>query len=121
MCRPLHLIAQHFPQYFTGFGTIMSAKSSNELLGNDALQLGWIGLGSMGLSMACNIQKYLKANHMPNLAYWNRTLSKGGALRELGGEACKNAGDVAADCSVIFISVSRLSLFIQLSTDISLG
>lgn len=99
----------------------MVVKSSDELSRKDALQLGWIGLGSMGLSMACNIQRYLKDNHMPNLAYWNRTLSKGEALREIGGEACKNAKDVAADCSAIFISVSRPSLFVRPNTDISLG
>ena len=99
----------------------MSVKLSDKLPRNDTLQLGWIGLGSMGLSMAFNIQKHLKANRMPDLAYWNRTLSKGKTLREIGGGACKNAGDLAADCGIIFISVSRPSLLIQISTDISLG
>ncbi|KAF2704452.1 NAD(P)-binding protein [Pleomassaria siparia CBS 279.74] len=59
------------------------------------LRLGWIGLGSMGLAMAQNIQKHLYENNLPALRYSNRTLSRGEPLEGLGGVP-----------DVIFISVS---------------
>ncbi|KAH6615030.1 6-phosphogluconate dehydrogenase-like protein NAD-binding protein [Boeremia exigua] len=67
---------------------------------------GWIGLGSMGLAMAINIQKHLKATGQPNLKYWNRTISKGEELQALGGEPCTKPTDVALNCEITFISVS---------------
>ncbi|KZM21231.1 uncharacterized protein EKO05_0001417 [Ascochyta rabiei] len=70
------------------------------------LQLGWIGLGSMGLAMALNIQKNLQANSQPSLKYWNRTLSKGDPLKKITGEPSPSVGDLASSCGVIFICVS---------------
>ncbi|KAJ4361149.1 hypothetical protein N0V95_002118 [Ascochyta clinopodiicola] len=71
-----------------------------------SLQLGWIGLGSMGLAMALNVQKHLQANSQPSLKYWNRTLSKGDPLKEIAGEPSSSVGDLTSSCGVIFISVS---------------
>lgn len=71
------------------------------------LTVGWIGLGSMGLAMAINVQKHLKSNHSTNLRYWNRTISKGQELRDMGGEPCEHPADVPRNCDVTFISVSR--------------
>ncbi|KAF3047881.1 hypothetical protein E8E11_008476 [Didymella keratinophila] len=56
--------------------------------------------------MALNIQKHLTATRQPNLYYWNRTISKGDDLRNIGGEPCTSAVNVALDCGVTFISVS---------------
>lgn len=70
-------------------------------------RVGWIGLGSMGLAMALNMQKHLKATVQPNLHYWNRTISKGDKLKDIGGEPCTCAVNVAWKCGVMFISVSR--------------
>lgn len=61
----------------------------------------------MGLAMAVNIQKHLKAIGAPNLHYWNRTISKGQELAELGGVACENVADVPRNCAITFISVSH--------------
>jgi 3-hydroxyisobutyrate dehydrogenase-like beta-hydroxyacid dehydrogenase len=69
-------------------------------------QLGWIGLGSMGLAMATNIQKHLTQNNSPALKYWNRTISRGEPLEELGSIACASAEELARTCDVIFISVN---------------
>jgi 3-hydroxyisobutyrate dehydrogenase-like beta-hydroxyacid dehydrogenase len=71
-------------------------------------RLGWIGLGSMGLAMANNIQKHLKQNCLPSLQYWNRTLSRGVPLKELGGVPCQSVEGLVQSCDVIFVSVSML-------------
>jgi 3-hydroxyisobutyrate dehydrogenase-like beta-hydroxyacid dehydrogenase len=60
----------------------------------------------MGLAMALNVQKHLKAAGQPNLYYWNRTISKGEELANIAGEPCTSAIDVAGNCGVTFISVS---------------
>jgi hypothetical protein len=39
----------------------------------------------MGLAMAKNLQKHLKATNAPPLHFKNRTLSRGAPLEELGG------------------------------------
>lgn len=73
----------------------------------DSLRLGWIGLGSMGLAMATNIQKHLKEKSLLSLKYWNRTISRGDSLREIGGVPCLSPIEVLEDCDAIFISVSN--------------
>ncbi|KAF2856362.1 6-phosphogluconate dehydrogenase-like protein NAD-binding protein [Plenodomus tracheiphilus IPT5] len=72
----------------------------------DGLRLGWIGLGSMGLAMAVNIQKHLKEKALPSLKYWNRTLSRGDILKQNDAIPCKSIGDLVQSCDTIFISVS---------------
>jgi 3-hydroxyisobutyrate dehydrogenase-like beta-hydroxyacid dehydrogenase len=74
--------------------------------GTRADLVGWIGLGSMGLAMALNLQKHLTATGQPSLYYWNRTISKGEDLKNTGGRPCTCAVDVAWKCGVTFISVS---------------
>lgn len=71
-------------------------------------RLGWIGLGSMGLAMATNIQKHIQQQHnrLPPLKYWNRTLARGKPLEELGATACDTIADLVQSCDVIFISVN---------------
>jgi len=70
------------------------------------LRLGWIGLGSMGLAMAINIQKHLAQNNLPPLKYWNRTLSRGDSLKDIGSTPCSGVKELVQNCDVIFISVS---------------
>ena len=84
----------------------MDSTEAIQTSSNQALSVGWIGLGSMGLAMAVNIQKHLKVIGAPNLHYWNRTISKGQELAELGGVACENVADVPRNCAITFISVS---------------
>jgi 3-hydroxyisobutyrate dehydrogenase-like beta-hydroxyacid dehydrogenase len=78
----------------------MDSTEANQTSSKQALSVGWIGLGSMGLAMAVNMQKHLTATGAPNLHYWNRTISK------LGGVACENVADVPRNCGITFISVS---------------
>ncbi|KAF2651931.1 NAD(P)-binding protein [Lophiostoma macrostomum CBS 122681] len=69
-------------------------------------RLGWLGLGSMGLAMAQNVQKHLAKNGLPALHYYNRTLARGEPLAEIGGVPCNGIKDLVDSCDVIFISLS---------------
>ncbi|KAH7559258.1 hypothetical protein BM1_04195 [Bipolaris maydis] len=72
----------------------------------EKLHVGWIGLGSMGLAMATNIQKHIQQHpdDYPPLKYWNRTPSRGKPLEGLGATACPTIADLVQICNVIFIS-----------------
>ncbi|KAF2131444.1 NAD(P)-binding protein [Dothidotthia symphoricarpi CBS 119687] len=82
-------------------------------------RLGWIGLGSMGLGMANNMQKHLKEKDMPSMRYWNRTLSRGEALQEIGGIPCQSIGDLVQNCDIIFISVSNDAVLTNIIDEIT--
>ncbi|KAH7095876.1 hypothetical protein FB567DRAFT_432639 [Paraphoma chrysanthemicola] len=88
-------------------------------------RLGWIGLGSMGLAMATNIQKHLTQHHLPPLNYWNRTISRGQPLKDIGGTPCASPEDLVQSCDIIFISLSDdtalKSLTSTLTTSIDLS
>ncbi|TGJ79439.1 hypothetical protein E0Z10_g9327 [Xylaria hypoxylon] len=71
-----------------------------------SLQLGWIGLGSMGNAMAKNIHAHLQSQFGTSLRFYNRTASRGDALEALGGERCISIADLAARSNIIFISAS---------------
>jgi len=66
-----------------------------------AEQLGFIGLGIMGLSMARNL---LKAGYAVRV--WNRTPSKMQTLAAEGATTASSPAELAAQCDVIFICVS---------------
>lgn len=70
-----------------------------------ALRLGWIGLGSMGLHMAQNLQKYLQSTGGPGLLYTNRTLSRGADLEAMGGIPKDSVAQVVQNSDVIFSCV----------------
>ncbi|KAH5552937.1 hypothetical protein HBI25_179320 [Parastagonospora nodorum] len=72
----------------------------------DTIRLGWIGLGSMGLAMATNLQKHLVDNSLPSIRYWNRTISRGEPLKQIGGITSQSPEDLVDNCDIIFISVS---------------
>ncbi|KAF1943207.1 NAD(P)-binding protein [Clathrospora elynae] len=72
----------------------------------EELRVGWIGLGSMGLAMATNIQKHLEEKELSSLKYWNRTISRGDPLKKLGGVPSRSIAEVVQSCDIIFISVS---------------
>jgi 3-hydroxyisobutyrate dehydrogenase-like beta-hydroxyacid dehydrogenase len=76
-------------------------------------RMGWIGLGSMGLAMATNLQNHLSRNDLPPLRYWNRTAARGEPLRALGGVACANVRELAAECDVIWVSVRLSIIYVQ--------
>ncbi|KAL3421321.1 6-phosphogluconate dehydrogenase [Phlyctema vagabunda] len=70
-------------------------------------QVGWVGLGSMGIGMAKNLQKYLTSVSAPALVYTNRTLSRGEPLDAIGGLAVSTVTEVAKKSEIIFSCVSN--------------
>lgn len=78
-----------------------------------ATQVGWIGLGSMGIGMSKNLQKFLSSSGAPSLVYTNRTLSRGESLKELGAIPVESVGEVASRSNVIFSCVSQFSPIIR--------
>ncbi|KAI2615832.1 6-phosphogluconate dehydrogenase [Hypoxylon sp. NC1633] len=70
-------------------------------------QVGWIGLGSMGIGMSMNLQKYLSSSGAPALIYTNRTLSRGEPLKALGASPAESAREVATKSEIIFSCVSN--------------
>ncbi|OJJ01326.1 hypothetical protein ASPVEDRAFT_627348 [Aspergillus versicolor CBS 583.65] len=69
--------------------------------------IGWYGLGSMGLPMAMNLQRYLFNTQEPSLTYYNRTISAGGPLDELGAVAATSLSDLVEKCDIIFTMLAN--------------
>ncbi|KAI8676249.1 hypothetical protein NCS56_00512200 [Fusarium sp. Ph1] len=69
-------------------------------------RIGWIGLGSMGLPMATNLQKHLASLGAPNLQYFNRTISRGDSIKGLGGQPSPTARELVASSDIVFMSLS---------------
>ncbi len=84
-----------------------SNHSYSQMTTINELRLGWIGLGSMGLAMALNMQRYLEEHNLAALKYHNRTMSRGDPLKELGAAPC-SLEILVRQSDVIFISVMRL-------------
>lgn len=70
-----------------------------------ALQLGWIGLGSMGIGMAKNLQAHLSATASPNLLFTNRTISRGDVLKNIGAIPVITVAELAKKSDIIFSCV----------------
>ncbi len=68
---------------------------------SDTTKVGFIGLGIMGAPMAMNV---LKAGYP--LTVWNRTASKGEALRKAGAAWADSPADVARNSDVVITIVS---------------
>ncbi|OJK04757.1 hypothetical protein ASPACDRAFT_109598 [Aspergillus aculeatus ATCC 16872] len=68
-------------------------------------QIGWYGLGSMGLAMASNLQKHLASKRALNLLYSNRTMTRGDPLKALGGTPESSFTKLVAQCGIIFTMV----------------
>lgn len=70
-------------------------------------QLGFIGLGNMGIEMSKHLQKYLVSKQEPNVIYYNRTISKGDELKELGGVPGESVADVVSKSSIVFVMMTN--------------
>ncbi|KAH7166396.1 6-phosphogluconate dehydrogenase [Dactylonectria macrodidyma] len=70
-------------------------------------QLGWIGLGSMGIGMSRNLQAHLASSGAPGLLYTNRTMSRGEALKEGGAVPIDTVEELASKSDIIFSCVSN--------------
>ncbi|OGE56245.1 hypothetical protein PENARI_c003G00308 [Penicillium arizonense] len=73
-------------------------------------QIGWYGLGSMGLAMASNLQRHLATKKALSLLYSNRTMSRGAPLQALGGIPETNFSKLVSNCGIIFTMVSNDSV-----------
>lgn len=94
--------------------------SNLKMASTKELQLGWIGLGSMGLAMAINIQKHLQRNNLPALHYTNRTLSRGDPLKEIGGIPFQSIRELVQASDVVFISVRSCPCLLALAECVAL-
>ena len=72
------------------------------------LQVGWVGLGSMGIGMSKNLQKYLASISARPLIYTNRTISRGEPLEALGAVPVKSVGEVAKKSDIVFSCVCHI-------------
>ncbi|KAJ3019015.1 UNVERIFIED_CONTAM: hypothetical protein HDU68_010844 [Siphonaria sp. JEL0065] len=66
------------------------------------MQIGFVGLGAMGLPMAINIQKGLNNDNLPSLRVWNRTASKAAPVQELGAIVETSLESIAKNCQIFF-------------------
>ena len=65
------------------------------------------GLGSMGLAMAINLQRHLAAvEGAEPVHYFNRTISRGEPLHQIGGQPAQSVQGLVARCDVVFMSLS---------------
>ena len=60
----------------------------------------------MGLPMATNLQKHLSSSESSNLIYFNRTISRGDPLKDLGAQPASSPGDLVSKCDIIFFSLA---------------
>ncbi|KAH8678953.1 6-phosphogluconate dehydrogenase family protein [Tricladium varicosporioides] len=81
-------------------------------------QVGWVGLGSMGLGMSKNLQNYLSTTSAPPLIYTNRTLSRGKDLEALGATPVETVKEVALKSKIIFSCVSNDAILQQTTEEI---
>ncbi|KAJ0383358.1 hypothetical protein COL922a_010645 [Colletotrichum nupharicola] len=61
----------------------------------------------MGIGMALNLHNHLAANGLPPLRYSNRTLSRGDALREVGGLPERDFETLVLKSTIIFTMISN--------------
>ncbi|KAJ1655006.1 hypothetical protein IWQ61_005165 [Dispira simplex] len=99
-----------------------------------ALRIGWIGLGSMGLPMAVNLQTLLSQTALnaevvaqlpfavnPVLTVYNRTLSKCKSVVTLGAKVATSVTALATECQVIFTSLANDAAVETVYADILAG
>ncbi|KAJ3071591.1 hypothetical protein HDU98_005093 [Podochytrium sp. JEL0797] len=69
---------------------------------NGTTQIGFIGLGAMGLPMATNLQKGLAAHGQPCLRVWNRTAAKAEPVARIGAVVEDTMASLVSHCDVVF-------------------
>lgn len=60
----------------------------------------------MGISMATNLQSHLTRQNATPLTYFNRTISKGDPLAQLGASPASSIGDLVSRSDIVFLSLS---------------
>ncbi|KAJ2455082.1 hypothetical protein EV183_001011 [Coemansia sp. RSA 2336] len=69
------------------------------------VRIGWIGLGKMGIEMACNMQRHRKEHGLSDITVYNRTASKCQAVVELGAQAASSLLEVVQASDLLFFSL----------------
>jgi 3-hydroxyisobutyrate dehydrogenase len=69
--------------------------------GSDKRRIAFMGLGNMGLGMACKL-----AESGYEIAVWNRTRSKGEEAEKLGARIADTPADAARDAEVLMLSLA---------------
>ncbi|KAL4880750.1 hypothetical protein BJY04DRAFT_190749 [Aspergillus karnatakaensis] len=82
-------------------------------------RIGWYGLGSMGLPMATNLQRHLAKTQEPGLTYYNRTISSGDSLKELGATPATDLIDLVSKCDIIFTMLANDKILTETATTIT--
>ncbi|CAN6596759.1 hypothetical protein TRVA0_001S03290 [Trichomonascus vanleenenianus] len=69
-------------------------------------QIGFIGLGAMGIEMSVHLQNHLSSHGLKDLLFYNRTAEKGKPLEAVGGVLC-TIEEIAQKCSIIFTMLAN--------------
>ncbi|CAG8626848.1 11627_t:CDS:2 [Funneliformis mosseae] len=70
-------------------------------------RIAFVGLGSMGLPMAINLQNYLKSQDKEPLIVYNRTTSKTESVVEIGAITAESLDQVVERANIIFTSLAN--------------
>ena len=70
----------------------------------DHPQIGYVGLGNIGLPMAINITEYIKLHDLPPLAVWNRSADKYAMVPDCVGVEKIEELISKSGCDIIFTS-----------------
>jgi 3-hydroxyisobutyrate dehydrogenase-like beta-hydroxyacid dehydrogenase len=60
----------------------------------------------MGLGMAMNLQRHMSNTGGPDVKFFNRTISRGAPLQDIGGSPASSVADLVANTDIIFMSLS---------------
>ncbi|KAJ2358902.1 hypothetical protein IWW50_000159 [Coemansia erecta] len=69
------------------------------------VRIGWIGLGTMGLEMARNLQKHRESTSQTSITVFNRTPSKCEHIKKHGARVATSPAEVAEQSDLVFLSL----------------
>ncbi|KAJ2243732.1 hypothetical protein GGH97_003451 [Coemansia sp. RSA 475] len=69
------------------------------------VRVGWIGLGTMGLEMARNLQQHRARTGQTPITVYNRTHAKCALVAEHGAHVAVSPASIAQTCTVVFLSL----------------
>jgi 3-hydroxyisobutyrate dehydrogenase-like beta-hydroxyacid dehydrogenase len=70
-------------------------------------QVGFVGLGAMGIGMTPLLQTYLNKQNEKPLIFTNRSMEKGNAIVEMGAKPA-TLEQLIEKCTIIFFMVSQI-------------
>lgn len=72
----------------------------------------------MGVGMAKNLQKHLKASSAPSLIFFNRTAGRGDDLKAIGGQEAGSVKELVEKCDIVFSCISNDKAVTDLGNDL---